>query len=351
MILRPKETVVTTVQDLFHKRKIQRMLKRTFAIQKKGLGVTTISDVNDWIENDRFEELIAYGEKAYTDQLNDILKMVKARARNIRLITIAGPSSSGKTTFSFRLADILRENGIASRTLSLDNYFLDRDDTPKDEKGEYDFESLEALDLRRLNRDLTDLIEGREVEIPEFNFKTGSRRKHGKRIRLTRHELIIMEGIHGLNKRLTAGIPEQKKFRIYVTAMVRLRDYTGHFIHSSAHRHIRRIVRDSQFRGYDAEETIRRWPSVTRGEKKNIFPFQDRADYVFNSALIYELPVLKNFAFDLLVEINRRKGIFLEARKLLSLLNYFDFIQPESIQKIPARSTLREFIGNSGYKY
>ncbi len=325
------------------------MLNKTRAFQRP-LGISKISDINHWIQNDRFKQLLEISEQRYDFQLTEIIKSIKARMPAIRLITIAGPSSSGKTTFSYRLKDALASAGIQSYTLALDNYFKDREKTPKDQNGEYDFENLEAIELKLLNSDLSQMFKGDTVRIPRYDFKEG-KRLPGDSLQMAKDDVLIIEGIHGLNPRLTANIPKRNKFKIYVTAMLQLKTYRNEMIHTTMHRFIRRIVRDSQFRGYDASETIKRWPSVMRGEQQNIFPTQDQANYVFNSALLYELPVLKRFAFELLVEINKQKDVFFEARRLLSLLNYFDFSPEESLSWIPPKSTLREFIGGSEYKY
>jgi uridine kinase len=338
------------ISKFAYKRKIFAMLRRTRQIQRL-TGVSTIADLNATIKSEHFNSIMDFSENRYHAQGQEIVGRILHNPGRIRLITIAGPSSSGKTTFCFRLRDALKDAGIRSMSLSMDNYFQNRDKTPVDENGDHDFESFETLDHALLSSDLAKLVSGKSVDIPVFNFKTGLREYHEKPVSLEPGEIIIMEGIHGLNRRATIGVPRGNIYRVYLTAMIQLKDPSGAFIHTTDNRFIRRLVRDSQFRGYDAEETIRRWPSVIRGEKRNIFPFQDNADYVFNSSLLYELPVLKKFAFELLVEINRRKDVFWEARKLLSLLNYFDFAPQESIEAIPAKSALREFIGGSGYKY
>lgn len=314
------------------------------------LGVPTFDAVNRTIREGRFEELIRLCEEDWTRRLEAVAEGI-LRRRRLRLVCLAGPSSSGKTTTSFRLSEVLERRGLRAVPLAMDNYFVDRELTPRDENGEYDFEDLRALDLPLLNRHLRELIEGREVVPPFYDFKAGRRREGTTPLRLGPGEVLVIEGIHALNASLTASVPRAAKFLLYVTAMTRLRNHKGHFLHSTDHRFIRRIVRDSLFRGYGPKETIERWPSVIRGERRNIFPFQESADAMLNTALPYEFPVLKRFAFDLLVEINKRDEVFLEARKLLSVLNYFAFAPEASLAAIPPDSILREFIGGSRYRY
>ena len=338
------------VNQLVNKRKLFSMLRRTRHRQKEA-GIVSFDDLNKSVEGGTFDRLIEWSEAGFNRQLDELWNSMRPARGNLKLICIAGPSSSGKTTFSFRLRELLLKQGLPCRSISLDNYFKSRDQTPRDENGEFDFEDINALDLDLLNADLVKLIRGDEVIVPQFNFKSGEREPGRTGIRLAKDEVVIIEGIHGLNARLTRSVSDRNKFKIYLTAMLQIKNHKGHWLHSTDHRFIRRIVRDSRYRGYDAQTTIERWPSVIRGERKNIFPFQDQAHFVFNSGLLYEYPVLKRFAFDLLVEINKRDHIFLEARKLLSVLNYFDFAPEALLPKIPADSVLREFIGGSRYEY
>jgi uridine kinase len=342
--------MMSFVADIRYKSRLDRMLRRSEKDQL-ALGIRTFEDVNQSIADGRFNDLIRRCEEDYANRLEGIVRLIARNRGQTRLICLAGPSSSGKTTTSMRLSDGLSRHGILAVPLAMDNYFKDREFTPKDENGEYDFEDVGALDTELLNAQLRDLIAGKEVIPPVYNFKTGKQERAPAPLKLSEGQVLVMEGIHALNGSLTTGVARQSKFYLYVTAMTRLKNHKDHFLHSTDNRFVRRIVRDSLFRGYGAFETIERWPSVMRGEQRNIFPFQEQADAIFNSALPYEYPVLKRLAFDLLVEINKRVEVFLEARKLLSVLNYFSFAPEESLAEIPADSVIREFIGGSRYKY
>jgi uridine kinase len=264
-------------------------------------------------------------------------------------VLIAGPSSSGKTTTALRLAIQLRVLGIEPIPISLDNYYLDHDKTPLDEEGKPDYESLEALDLPYLNEQLLDLLEGKEVIIPDYDFKSGRRKPEGgKSIRMGRRSMLIIEGIHGLNDKLTGQIEREKKFKLYVSALTQLNLDDHNRIPTTDNRLIRRMVRDYQFRGNSAVGTIRMWPSVQRGEKKHIFPYQDTADVAFNSALDYELGVLKVYAEPLLRLVKPTMEEYAEAVRLFSFLENF---APIPSHYIPGQSILREFIGDSEFKY
>lgn len=255
-----------------------------------------------------------------------------------------GPSSSGKTTFAKRLELELRLNGLKPKTISVDNFFVERKDTPKDENGEYDFENIEAIDTKLLNQDLIRLLNGEEIKMPTFNFHTGSKEYKGDLMKLTNDEVLIMEGIHCLNDELTFLISKEQKFKIYISCLTVLNiDYYNR-ISTTDTRLIRRIVRDNQFRGYSALHTLKMWPSVNRGEAKNIFAYQEEADVMFNSSLIYELSVLKDYAMPLLTEIKKENPEFSEARRIYSMLSYFQKIAPKDV---PSNSLLREFIGGS----
>ena len=263
-----------------------------------------------------------------------------------RIVLIAGPSSSGKTSFAQRLAVQLLVNGLRPVSISLDDYFVDREKTPLDEDGNYDFESIDAIDLELFNEHLEKLISGYEVDIPVFNFQTGKREyKAGRTLKVHEDQTIIIEGIHGLNPRLTESVPEGNKFRIYISALTQINLDDHNRIATTDLRLIRRIVRDNRFRGHDARKTISMWPSVRRGEEKNIFPFQENADVMFNSALIYELSVLKRYANHLLKDIEVGEVQYPEAKRLIKFLQYF--IQLEDETDIPVVSLLREFVGGS----
>ena len=264
------------------------------------------------------------------------------------MILIAGPSSSGKTTFAQRLGIQLRINKIKPVTISVDNYFVERKDNPKDENGQYNFECIEAIDLKLFNDHLTRLLKGEKVEMPQFDFLEGVKKYNGNYLQLKEDEVLVIEGIHCLNDKLTSSIPQDQKFKIYISALTVLNMDRYSKVSSSDVRLIRRIVRDYQFRGYSAEHTINTWGSVTRGEVQNIFPFQEEADAIFNTSLIYELGVLKGIAAPILKEIPRVNEEHAEAQRLLDLLKYIRSI-PES--EVPTNSLLKEFVGGGDFKY
>lgn len=308
------------------------------------LEVTDVGALNDVIAAGKIGELIRIAEALHEKKLAQIADEITAREAQLRLILIAGPSSSGKTTFAQRLSIQLRVNGLRPVSISLDDYFVNRELTPKDENGNYDFEALDAIDIPLFNQQLTKLIQGEEVELPVYNFRTGRREYNGRRIRISSKQPIIIEGIHGLNDRLTEAISRDNKFKIYVSALTQLNIDSHNRIPTTDTRIIRRIVRDHQFRGHSALKTIWQWPSVRRGEERNIFPFQEEADVMFNSSLIYELAVLRKYAEPLLREIEPTVPEFVEARRLLKFLSYF---LPVSDEEVPSNSILREFIGGS----
>ena len=269
--------------------------------------------------------------------------------KDVKIVLIAGPSSSGKTTFARRLGIQLRVNGLMPMPLGLDDYFVDREHTPKDENGEFDFESIYALDLELFNKNLQSILQGRETEIPSYNFKTGKREWNGNKIKLPKNGILIVEGIHGLNEILTSSIPKKNKFKIYISALTQLNLDNHNRIATTDVRIIRRIVRDYLSRGYGGEETLKMWPSIRRGEEKNIFVFQENADVMFNSTLVYELCVLKRFALDELNKIEHSSPVYYEALRLKSFLHFFKDVNTDFV---PDNSILREFIGGSCfYKY
>lgn len=264
-----------------------------------------------------------------------------------KIVMIAGPSSSGKTTFSHRLSVQLKANGVQPYPIAVDNYFLDRELTPKDEQGNYDFESLEALDVALFNQDMKKLLAGEEVPLPTFNFKTGKREYRGNTLKLKKDELLVIEGIHCLNDAMSYELPASAKFKIYISALTTLNLDDHNRIPTTDGRLLRRIVRDARTRGNTAKDTIRMWQSVRRGEDRNIFPYQEQADAMFNSALLYELSVLKNQAEPLLSGIRPEEPEYQEAKRLLKFLNYFLGIDSENI---PRNSIIREFIGGSCFE-
>lgn len=309
----------------------------------KNLNVNTLYKLNKIIKNDEIKEYILMDEALHEKKIAKIADEIY-KNKNIKVILIAGPSSSGKTTFAKRLELELKLNGIKPKTISVDNYFVERKDTPKDEDGKYDFEAIEAIDTKLLNNDLLQLLNGKEINMPTFNFHEGKKEYKGNKMQLGEDEVLIMEGIHCLNDELTFLIPKEQKFKIYISCLTVLNiDYYNR-ISTTDTRLIRRIVRDNQFRGYSALHTLKMWPSVNKGEAKNIFAYQEEADVMFNSSLIYELSVLKNYALPLLKEITTEEKEYSEAKKLISMLEYFESIPSELI---PNNSLLREFIGGS----
>ena len=310
------------------------------------LNINTLYKLNKIIKEGKIEEYILLDEALHEKKISTIADNI-AHNKNFKLIAIAGPSSSGKTTFAKRLELQLKLNGLKPVTISVDNYFVERENTPLDEDGKYDFESIEAIDTKLLNDDLVKLLNGEEIDAPTFNFHTGHKEYRGKKMRLEPDEILIMEGIHCLNDKLTYLIPKKQKYIIYISALTVLNiDYYNR-ISTTDTRLIRRIVRDYQFRGYNAIHTLEMWPSVNRGEFDNIFKYQEEADVMFNSSLIYELSVLKKYAIPLLKEINITSPLYSEAKRLISMLSYFEDIPDEAV---PTHSLLREFIGGSIFK-
>jgi len=307
------------------------------------LGISSVGALNDSIHENRIREIILVSEALHERQIASIATEIVERADLIPIILVAGPSSSGKTTFSKRLSVQLLAQGISPFPLEMDNYFLDRAQTPLDENGEYDFETIGALDSNRLEQDLRGLIAGKSVHLPRFNFMTGMR-EAGEIVELKPGHIIILEGIHGLNPNLLPDIPEQQLYRIYVSALTQLNLDRHNRISTTDTRLLRRIVRDAHQRGYSAAQTIQRWESVRRGEKRNIFPYQENADIMFNSALVYELAVLKPLVEPLLRQVPYGTSEHIETKRLLAFLEWF---LPLESDLIPDNSILREFIGNS----
>jgi len=305
-----------------------------------------ISDLNRMNKEHQIGELIRISEGLQEKRIAQIADHIAANQENIRIILIAGPSSSGKTSFAQRLRIQLRVNGLRPVMISLDDYFLNREDTPLNEKGEYDYESLDALDTKLFNENMLNLLAGREVQIPRYNFITGKREwKENAFLAIQKDQPIIIEGIHGLNEYLTKAIPRINKYKIYISALTQLNIDAHNRIPTTEVRFLRRLVRDYQFRGAKALKSIRQWPDVRAGEEKYIFPFQEDADALFNSALIYEIGVLKAYAVPLLSEIKQMEEGYTEARLILRFLQYVDSI--DNTDDIPNNSILREFIGKS----
>mgnify|MGYP001397468574 CR=1 FL=1 len=307
------------------------------------LGIENVGALNDAIVNGHVREIILVSEALHEQRIAEIAEQFVSKAEHPRIILIAGPSSSGKTTFSKRLAVQLLAHGVSPYALELDNYFVDREKTPRDENGAYDFESLDAVDRERLQSDLRRLIDGEEVQLPRFDFKLGLSQP-GDLVRLEKDQIIILEGIHGLNPHLLPGFPMEKTFRIYVSCLTQLNLDRYNRISTTDSRLLRRIVRDARERGYTAQTTISRWESVRRGEKRHIFPYQENADVMFNSALVYELAVLKAEVEPLLRQVPYGAPEYIEAKRLLAFLEWF---LPANKDLIPDNSIIREFIGGS----
>ena len=296
-------------------------------------------------------QMIQIAEALHERKYGAIADMIYARKERVKLVLIARPSSSGKTTTSKRIALHLRVLGLTPVVIAMDNYFVNREDTPLDEDGKYDFESIHAMDLELLNKQLNQLFNGEEIELPKFNFAEGKRFYDGEKIKLGPTDILIMEGIHALNPELTEDIENDKKFKVYASALTPLSIDENNYISTTDNRMLRRMVRDNNFRGTSAEETILRWQSVRNGEYKNIFPYQENADAMFNSSLIYELPLLKTYAEPLLRRIAPTSPAYAESLRLLKFLSYIVGMDNNEQNGIPPTSVLREFIGNSTFSY
>ncbi|MDY3858486.1 MAG: nucleoside kinase [Muribaculaceae bacterium] len=316
----------------------------------KIIGVSNVGELNRAVDEGRTAQLIQVAEALHDKKISAIADEIARRYHRggARVVLVAGPSSSGKTTTTKRLATYLITNLLKPKMISLDNYFVDRDRTPRDADGEYDFESLYALDLEQFNRDLTALLDGREVELPTYNFETGTREYRGDRMHLDPGDILLMEGIHGLNPALTPAIAENLKYRVYVSALTTLSIDDHNWIPTTDNRLLRRIIRDHKYRGASAVDTLRRWASVRRGEEKWIFPFQENADSTFNSSLIFELGVMRDYGEAILREVPNDCVEYAEAYRLRKFLSYF---RPITDKSIPPTSLLREFLGGSSFRY
>lgn len=311
------------------------------------LGLRTIGDLNEVIMDGHSSTLIQISEALQEKKIARIADEI-AQRKGVKLVLIAGPSSSGKTTTCKRLSVQLAVNGISPVGISLDDYFLDRDKTPRDEKGDYDFEHLHALNLPLLNEQLTALFKGEEVELPRYNFQKGCSEWSGKKLQLKGNEVLVVEGIHALNPELTSEIPNDQIFRVYASALTTILLDNHNYVPTTDNRLLRRIIRDYKYRGVNAQETIRRWPSVRKGENKWIFPFQENADAMFNTAMLFELAVIKSQAEPLLEQVPENSKEYAEAYRLLKFLRY---IRPIPETQIPPTSLLREFLGGSSFVY
>ena len=323
--------------------------EKIFQVQKDSEGwgrrveISTVGELNDQIVSQGIQKILLMQEAIQESGIARIAEQI-VEAGNKKFVMIAGPSSSGKTTFSHRLSIQLAAHGMKPHPIAVDNYFVNREHTPLDEFGEKDYECLEAIDVEQFNKDMLALLNGERIELPVFNFKTGQREYKGDFLQLGKEDILVIEGIHGLNDKLSYALPKESKFKIYISALTQLNIDEHNRIPTTDGRLIRRIVRDARTRGTSAKDTIARWPSVRRGEEKNIFPYQEEADVMFNSALIYELACLKVYAEPLLFGISKEEPEYLEANRLLKFFDYFVAVPSE---EVPNNSLLREFIGGS----
>ena len=344
----PKQTDPMELQPVIKQDKMFEAYKEHLTLQRT-VGLDNVGDLNLAIEKGRSQDIILVSEAMQEKQVAKIAeKIADGYKEGIRIVLISGPSSSGNTTFCKRLQVQLTTNLLHPVGTSLDGYFLNREDTPKDEHGEYDFESLYALDLPYFNKDLKKLLSGEEIDLPTFNFETGQRVFKGKKLKLRENSILVIEGIHALNPELTEFIDDKYKYRVYVSVLTSISLDNHNWIPTTDNRLLRRIIRDYRFRGYSAEDTINRWPSVRRGEDKWIFPYQENADAMFNSAMLYELAALRKFAEPILAQVPESSKANAEAYRLLRFLRYFNYIPTE---ELPGTSLLREFLGGGSFKY
>ena len=326
------------------------LIAKTFADYERWgrmINVNTAADLNYIVSQGKYNELIRLSEVYYESQLSRIADKIYENKENIKLILIAGPSSSGKTTTSKKLNVYLQSRGFKTHNISIDDYFWNRDDTPKDENGEYDFESLKAIDIELFNRHLAKLLDGEKVLLPKYNFITGKREYHKDYVEIHENDLIIIEGLHGLNEELTMSVDRKNKFKIFICPFTQLNIDNHNRIHTSDTRRLRRIIRDNKYRGHNAAQTLKMWKKIREGEQKYIFPFQNDADAIINSALMYELGILKTYAEPLLFAVPETDEMYPEAIRLINFLRNF---LPIPSDEVPKDSILREFIGGSGFE-
>ncbi len=338
----PQRTDAELLHSVYAQEKLFATLEESSQWGKR-MDLENVGALNDRIASGQMQRLILVQEALQEKKISEIAQQIGER-KDVKFIMIAGPSSSGKTTFAHRLSVQLEAIGLKPHPISVDNYFVNRYDSPRDEEGNYNFEALECLDLELFNQNMTDLLQGKRVELPVYNFKTGLREYRGDFMELGPSDILVIEGIHCLNDRLSYALPRESKFKIYISALTQLNIDEHNRIPTTDGRLLRRMVRDARTRGTKARETIRMWPSVRKGEEENIFPFQEEADAMFNSALVYELAVLKQYAEPLLFGIPKDCEEYLEAKRLLKFLDYFLGVSSEDI---PKNSILREFIGGS----
>jgi uridine kinase len=337
--------------DKLHKLTERKKLFGIFQEQKEWaeiLNVSTIGKLNRFTIQERGGDVIKVSEALHEKKIAEIANMIHSRNGDLKIVLVSGPSASGKTTFSKRLGVQLIVNGLRPHQISLDDYFVDREHTPVDEFGEYDFEALEAIDIEYFNQQLNELLDGKEIDLPGFDFQTGQRKYTGKKLRLRPNDILVVEGIHGMNPGLLPHIDRKYTFNIFISALTQISFDRHTHISTADNRLLRRIIRDNNYRGYPAWETIKRWPSVRRGEEKNIFPHQENADVMFNSATLYELAVLKKYAEPVLKQVPENRAEYIEAIRLLKFLSWFKQIDDA---EIPPTSLLREFLGGSSFVY
>jgi uridine kinase len=343
--------IILNLPEKHAPRELQKFVPRTKLFQTlkqaddwgRKLGIDTVGDLNDQICKGQLNDLILVQEALQERRIGELAKEISEKP-GIKFVMIAGPSSSGKTTFSHRLSVQLRTYGMTPHAIALDDYFVNRENTPRDANGDYNFECLEALDVEQFNRDMLALLEGKEVELPTFNFKTGQREYRGNIKQLGPDDILVIEGIHGLNDKMSYALPVESKFKIYISALTSLNIDEHNRIPTTDGRLIRRMVRDARTRGASAKRTIQMWGSVRRGEEENIFPYQEGADAFFNSASIFELAALKQYAEPLLYEISEDEPEYHEAKRLLKFLEYFLGVSTENL---PNNSIVKEFVGGS----
>ncbi|PHV71067.1 nucleoside kinase [Sporanaerobium hydrogeniformans] len=338
----PKESDPSVLADFIPQPKLSEVFRESEQWAKI-MGVDIVASLNRVISQGQAEDLIRISEALHEKKIAQIADKIVAKEK-VKLVLIAGPSSSGKTTFAQRLCIQLRVNGVKPHVISIDDYFVNREFTPRDESGAYDFEALEAIDIALFNEHMNRLIQGEEVEIPSFNFVTGQRQYKGHRVQLEAEDILVIEGIHGLNEKLSYAVPKENKFKVYVSCLTQLNIDHHNRIPTTDTRLIRRMIRDNEYRGISPERTIELWASVRRGENKNIFPYQEEADVMFNTVLIYELAVLKQKAEALLFGVDRQSPYYPEAKRMLKFLEYFLGMDTTCI---PTTSIIREFIGGS----
>lgn len=342
MLLLPNRKNPTAVEPFCEQKKLFQTLKESEEWGKR-VGIETVGDLNDQICAGNLEQMILVQEALQERKIGEIAREIVDRG-NVKFVMIAGPSSSGKTSFSHRLSIQLRTLGKVPHPIALDDYFVDREFTPRDENGDYNFECLGAMDVEKFNEDMLKLLAGERVELPTFNFKIGKREYHGNFKQLGADDILVIEGIHGLNEKMSYALPNESKYKIYISALTNLNIDNHNRIPTSDGRLLRRMVRDARTRGSDAKRTLGMWGSVRRGEEENIFPYQEDADAMFNSILIYELAALKQYAEPLLFPIEKTDSTYYEAKRLLKFLEYFLGVTSESL---PNNSICREFVGGS----